>query len=117
MKKYDQKENVEKQNEEFVTTMKHDDKLRSFFVENYTPGFNDQDDQKFISYEFSKFSENGWGEDGNPLEKQVLSKKKAKLFAEDVVMKWKGFDSEEGGDNSKKAIEEADKYLATGKKF
>lgn len=64
MKKYDHQENIEKQNEEFVTTMKQDDKLRSFFVENYTPGFNDQDDQKFISYEFSKFSEDGWGEDG-----------------------------------------------------
>ena len=32
-------------------------------------------------------------------------------------MKWKGLDSEEGGDNSKKATEEAEKYLATGKKF
>jgi hypothetical protein len=27
------------------------------------------DDERFISYEFSKYSEQGWSEDGKPLDK------------------------------------------------
>ena len=57
MKKYDQKEKIENDNEEFINVLKKDEKLRNFFVENYTPGFNEADDNKFVSYEFSKFSE------------------------------------------------------------
>lgn len=118
MKKYDQNEKVEKQNEEFVSVLQKDDKLKSFFLDNYTPGYNEQDDQKFVSYTFSKYSEQGWGEDGQPLEKQVLSKKKAKKFAEDVVSKWKGYDVDYSAEvDPKKAEAEADKFLASGKRF
>ena len=92
MSKYDTNEKNVKQNEDFVKVLKKDDKLLSFFIENYQPGADPSDDEKYVSYEFSKFSEQGWSEDGKPLEKQVLSKKKAKKFAEDVVQKWKGFD-------------------------
>uniref|UniRef100_A0A7S3CKD3 Uncharacterized protein n=1 Tax=Strombidium rassoulzadegani TaxID=1082188 RepID=A0A7S3CKD3_9SPIT len=95
MKKYDQKEKAEKQNEEFVKVLKKDDKLLNFFIENYQPGADQADDEKYISYEFSKFSEQGWSDDGQPLGKQVLSKKKALKFAQDVVKKWKGFDLSE----------------------
>ena len=31
--------------------------MLSFFVENYNPGVDIADDEKFVSYEFSKFSE------------------------------------------------------------
>ena len=41
MKKYDQTEKVEQQNEEFISVLKKDDKLKSFFLDNYTPGYND----------------------------------------------------------------------------
>lgn len=92
MKAYDNKEKSEKQNEEFVKVLKKDDKLLNFFIENYQPGADAQDDEKFLSYEFSKFSEKGWSEDGKELDTQVLSKKKAKKFAGDVVQKWKGYD-------------------------
>ena len=64
MKKYDETEKAEKQNEDFVKVLKGNDKLLSFFIENYSPGQDLADDEKFISYEFSKFSELGWGEDG-----------------------------------------------------
>ena len=85
MKKYDEKEKAEKQKEDFVKVLKGNDKLLSFFIENYSPGSDAADDEKFISYEFSKFSEQGWGDDGKPLDKQVLSKKKAKKFAQEIV--------------------------------
>ena len=65
--------------------MKKDDKLLNFFIENYQPGADQQDDEKFLSYEFSKYSEKGWSEDGKELDTLVLSKKKAKKFATDVV--------------------------------
>ena len=92
MKKYDTEEKNTQQNEDFVKVLKKDDKLLNFFIENYQPGADVSDDEKYISYEFSKFSEQGWSEDGKPLDKQVLSKKKARKFAEDVVQKWKGYD-------------------------
>ena len=69
MKKYDETEKAEKQNEDFVKVLKGNDKLLSFFIENYSPGQDQADDEKFISYEFSKFSEQGWGDDGKPLDK------------------------------------------------
>ena len=69
MKKYDTEEKNTKQNEDFVKVLKKDDKLLNFFIENYQPGADASDDEKYISYEFSKFSEQGWSEDGKPLEK------------------------------------------------
>ena len=69
MKRYDDKENKIKKNEEFVKVLKKDDRVGNFFVQDYTPGTDKQDDEKFISYEFSKFSEPGWREDGKPLDK------------------------------------------------
>lgn len=57
MKKYDETEKAEKQNEEFVKVLKKDNKLLTFFIENYSPGTDANDDTKFISYEFSKFCE------------------------------------------------------------
>ena len=42
----------------------------------------------------------GWSEDGKPLDKQVLSKKKARKFANEIVQKWKGFDNEQSEKNS-----------------
>lgn len=95
MKKYDQKEKAEKQNEDFVQVLKKDSKLLNFFIQNYQPGADTADDEKYISYEFSKFSEEGWSEDGQPLGKQVLGMKKAKMFAQDIVKKWKGYDISE----------------------
>ena len=38
MKKYDETEKAEKQNEDFVKVLKGNDKLLSFFIENYSPG-------------------------------------------------------------------------------
>ena len=38
MNQYDAKEKVEKQNEEFIKVLKGNDKLLSFFIENYSPG-------------------------------------------------------------------------------
>ena len=81
MKQYDDKEKKLKENEEFITVLKKDDHLSTFFLENYTPGSDNADDEKFISYVFSKYSEEGWSEDGKPLGKQVLSKKKARKVA------------------------------------
>ena len=81
MDKYDSNEKKKQADEEFINVLKTDDKLLNFFVENYNPGADKMDDEKFVSYEFSKFSEQGWSEVGKPLEKQVLSKKKARLFA------------------------------------
>ena len=69
MKKYDQQEKVEKQNQEFVKVLKSDEKIRKFFLENYNPGSDPADDERYISFEFSKYSEQGWSEDGNPLDK------------------------------------------------
>lgn len=92
MRKYDEKEKVEKQNQDFVKVLKSDEKIQKFFLENYNPGADQADDEKFISFEFSKYSEQGWSEDGNPLDKQVLSKKTARKFANEVVQKWKGLD-------------------------
>ena len=114
MKKYDTQEKNVKQNEDFVTVLKKDDKLLNFFIENYQPGADPSDDEKYISYEFSKFSEKGWSEDGKPMDKQVLSKKKAKQFAGDVVQKWKGFDLL---DDQKLTQKKTDKYLNASKKF
>ena len=92
MSKYDTQEKDQKQNEEFVNLLQKDEKLRRFFEDNYQPGADATDDEKFVSFEFSKFSEEGWSDNGKPLGKKVLGKKKAKLFAEDIVKKWKGFD-------------------------
>ena len=69
MKQYDEKEKKEKQNEEFVKVLNKDEKIRSFFLQNYNPGIDQADDERFISYEFSKYSEQGWSEDGKPLDK------------------------------------------------
>ena len=44
MKKYDQTEKIEKDNEEFVNVLKKDEKLLNFFVENYSPGTDYNDD-------------------------------------------------------------------------
>ena len=57
MKRYDTEEKNVKQNEDFVKVLKKDDKLLNFFIENYQPGADPSDDEKYISYEFSKFSE------------------------------------------------------------
>ena len=38
------------------------------------------------------YSEMGWSDDGKPLEKQVLGHKKAKQYASDILIKWKGWD-------------------------
>jgi hypothetical protein len=73
--------------------LKSDTKLKNFFIQNYTPGADTADDEKFISFEFSKFSEPGWGEDGQPLNKEVLSKKKALKFTNDVITYWKGYEN------------------------
>ena len=100
MAKYDSTEKTEKADEEFIKVLKTDDKLLNFFVENYNPGADKQDDRKFVTFEFSKFSEQGWSQDGKPLEKQVLSKKKAKLFANDIVQKCKGFDIQDDDSES-----------------
>ena len=43
--------------------------MLNFFVENYNPGLDKVDDEKFVSYEFSKFSEQGWSENGEKLNK------------------------------------------------
>ena len=94
--------------------MKKDDKLLNFFIENYQPGADTQDDEKFISYEFSKYSEKGWTDDGKEMDTQVLSKKKARKFAGDVVQKWKGFDL---NDDPKKRDKETDDFLAKKKIF
>ena len=56
-----------------MKVLKKDDKLLKFFIENYQPGVDANDDEKYISFEFSKFSEQGWSNDGKPLDKQVLS--------------------------------------------
>ena len=92
--------------------LKKDEKLLHFFIENYQPGADLADDEKYLSYEFSKFSEQGWSDDGKPLDKQVLSKKKALSFAEDVVKKWKGFDISE--QNPERLQMKLDKFM-TGK--
>lgn len=72
--------------------LKSDEKIRKFFLENYNPGTDKADDDRFISFEFTKYCEQGWSEDGKPLDKDVLSKKNARKFANDIVIKWKGID-------------------------
>ena len=115
MKKYDEKEKIEKQNQDFVKVLKSDDKLQKFFLENYNPGADPADDEKYISFEFSTYSEQGWSEDGQQLDKEVLSKKTARKFANDIVMKWKGIEGEK--ENKKQALVQADSFLDEGKKF
>ena len=46
-----------------MKVLKKDDKLLKFFIENYQPGVDANDDEKYISFEFSKFSEQGWSND------------------------------------------------------
>ena len=113
MKKYDLQEKNQKQNEDFVQVLKKDEKLLNFFIENYQPGTNQIDDEKYVSYEFSKFSEQGWSDDGKQLDKQVLSKKKARKFVEDIVKKWKGYDLVET--DQKQLAAQVDKFI--GSKF
>ena len=60
MAKYDKQEKRQEANEEFIDVLKTDDKLLNFFVQNYNPGNDPNDDEKFVSYEFSKFSEKAW---------------------------------------------------------
>lgn len=69
MKKYDDNEKVEKSNQEFVKVLTNDEKIRNFFLQNYNPGADPADDEKYVSYVFSKYSEQGWSEDGKPLDK------------------------------------------------
>ncbi len=69
MEDYDKKEVKQKQDEEFINVLKTDDKMLNFFVENYAPFADKADDEKFISYEFSKFSEQGWTEEGQEMNK------------------------------------------------
>ena len=114
MKAYDTKEKATTENEDFVKVLKKDDKLLNFFIENYQPGADASDDEKYISYEFSKFSEQAWSEDGKQLDKQVLSKNKARKFAAEIVSKWKGFDLLDDTKLSEKKVE---KYLNANKKF
>lgn len=114
MKKYDNQEKTSQQNEDFVKVLKKDEKLLNFFIENYQPGADPSDDEKYISYEFSKFSEQGWSDDGKPMDKQVLSKKNAKKFASEIVQKWKGFDLL---DDNKLTQKKTEKYLDSNKKF
>ena len=92
MDKYDSTETKIKSNTDFITLLKNDDTILNYFIANYNPGANPNDDEKFLAYEFGKYSEMGWSEDGKPLDKQVLGHKKAKQFAADVLVKWKGFD-------------------------
>jgi hypothetical protein len=49
--------------------LKTDDKLLSYFIANYNPGTDPVDDEKFLAYEFGKYSEMGWSQDGKPLNK------------------------------------------------
>ena len=53
MKRYDETEKKEKQDEEFVKVLQKDEKLKNFFISNYSPGTDAADDEKFISYAFS----------------------------------------------------------------
>ena len=69
MKKYDENEKEEKQNQEFVTVLNKDEKIRNFFLQNYNPGADSADDEKYVSYVFSKYSEMGCSEEGKPLDK------------------------------------------------
>ena len=69
MKKYDENEKEEKQNQEFVKVLNKDEKIRNFFLQNYNPGADSADDEKYVSYVFSKYSEMGWSEEGKPLDK------------------------------------------------
>lgn len=115
MKKYDDKEKIEQQNQDFVKVLKSDEKIQKFFLENYNPGSDPADDEKFISFEFSNYSEQGWSEDGQPMDKDVLSKKNARKFASDVVQKWKGIDTE--NQDKKQALVQSDSFLDEGKKF
>ena len=69
MEDYDKKEKKQQQDEEFINVLKSDDKMLNFFVENYNPFADKADDEKFISYEFSKYSEQGWTEDGQKMNK------------------------------------------------
>ena len=48
------------------------------------------------------------------MDKQVLSKKKAKKFAADVVQKWKGFDLL---DDQKLMQKKSEKFMNANKKF
>lgn len=114
MKKYDQQEKVEKQNQEFVKVLKSDEKIRKFFLENYNPGTDNADDERYISFVFSKYSEQGWSEDGQPLDKQVLSKKTARKFANDIVQKWTNIDTEQ---SPKQVLAQSESFLDKGKRF
>ena len=56
----------------------------------------------------------GWSDDGKPLEKQVLGHKKAKQYASDILIKWKGWDQKY---EQKEAQALADKYLDSNNFF
>ena len=60
MDKYDKQDDNEKQNQQFVNLLQNDNKLRQFFEDNYAPGADSADDEKFISYVFSQYAEQGW---------------------------------------------------------
>ena len=72
------------------------------------------DDEKFLAYEFSRYSEPGWTEEGKPMNKQVLSNKKAKRYMMDIVQKWKGL---ELAGNPKRSDALAEAFLAEDSRF
>ena len=113
MDKYDSDEKKKQSNEDFIELLKTDDKVLTFFIQNYSPGLDASDDDKFLAYEFSKYSEPGWSEDGKPLNKQVLSKKKAKRYVMDIVERWNGLDTQD----QSKADKVAEAFIMEGNKF
>ena len=115
MEKYDTNEKKEQSNEDFIDLLKTDDKVLTFFIQNYAPGVDASDDDKFLAYEFSKYSEPGWTDDGKPTNRQVLSKKKAKRFAIDIVEKWNGIDM--ATEDQAKADKAAEAILMEDNKF
>ena len=57
MKKYDDNEKIEKQNQDFVKVLNEDEKMKSLFLQNYNPGSDATDDDKYVSFVFSMYSE------------------------------------------------------------
>ena len=49
------------------------------------------------------------------MDKEVLSKKKARKFAEEVVVKWKGYDITENSNANSQA--QSEKFLDQNKRF
>ena len=57
---------------------------------------NNEEDSRYTKIVFNKYSEQAWGNDGNPIaDSKVLSKRGARKFSKEILQNWKKLTAEE----------------------